>query len=199
MINSNGEVKLGEVFIYFISEEPKKRIYFTFSEEIQGLGTFCEKTNCPQDCQKDNCPGNLKIETTELIYGKEISKVLKLSYEGEGKFWLWLGPNLRKLCHKERIFSLEILTKEKINNSVVILQWVISETQEILGSFNITEELNQPHCWKRIEIPLGIGGFELNWLKLSNPGTLTLEIKILPLDEHKDVKGKFYLRTLAIK
>lgn len=197
--NFNGELNLGELPIYLNCIEPGQKNYFVFSKEISGFGTVCERKDCNDKvCEKSHCEKGIKAELTELVFGKEVVKTLKLTFANEGKLWLWFGPVLRKICSLDKKLYLEILTKEKIENCKIDLQLVIAEDEEFLGSFDITENIKVLHQWNKLVIPFGIGGFELNWFKLNKPGTLSLEIKIIPLGD-KSPKGSIYFKSLAIK
>ncbi|MCM8778854.1 MAG: hypothetical protein NC898_05290 [Candidatus Omnitrophica bacterium] len=194
-----GEINLGEVLVYLSHLEPPQQSYFVFSEEIQGFGVFCEHKSCKRECPKDNCSGKLKLMMSELVLGKEVVKTLKLNYEGEGKFWLWFAPALKKLCREEGSLVLEVLPKNELNGVLMVMSLVISETGEVLGSLNITEKLKIHNQWHNLEIPFGPEGFDIDWLKLAQPGTLTLEIKIIGLEETPEIKGSLHFKTLAIK
>ncbi|MGE4357708.1 MAG: hypothetical protein AB7E08_04065 [Candidatus Omnitrophota bacterium] len=190
------EVKLGEVEVYLSHSEPCRQDYFSLGEEIKGFGVYCVKKD---KCPEDNCSGKLKLEISELIYGKEIIKVWKLSYQGEGVVWFWFGPLMKKLLSRERKLCLEVLSKERISDYAVIVELAVSETGEVLGYYNITNNLVEyRNQWQMLEIPLGVEGLDIDWFKLNKPGTFTLQVKIIPLNNN-ETKGNLYFRRIAIK
>ncbi|MCM8783688.1 MAG: hypothetical protein NC818_02765 [Candidatus Omnitrophica bacterium] len=193
------EIKLGEVEVYFSYSQPPQQNYFVLSEEIQGFGVFCEDKKCKKECSQGDCSGKLKVETSELVLGKGTVRALKFSYEGEGRLWFWFGPAMREIFSLETKILLEVLAKDNISGYMIITELVVSETEEVLGSYNITENLRCRNQWNVVEIPLGVGGFNIDWFKLAKPGTFTLAVKILPLENEKEPKGSLYFRSLIIK
>ncbi|MCM8765984.1 MAG: hypothetical protein NC920_03965, partial [Candidatus Omnitrophica bacterium] len=117
--NSQEEIKLGEVLVYLSHQEPPNQSYFVFSAGIQGFGVLCENKKCNRECGKNNCPGKLKLEMSELVFGKETVKTLKLSYNSEGKFWLWFTPAFKKLFQAERSLVLEVFPRQELNGGLV--------------------------------------------------------------------------------
>jgi len=194
----NGEIRFDSLIVYLTNRELPNESNFVFSEDIQGFGSICEESQCAGICRDAHCAGKLKTEISELIYENEPLKALKFSYDAAGELWIWLSPAFKKKFGSEGKLFMEILPKENVNGSVVISQLAISETKEILAAYNITELLKYRNHWNLIEIPLGAGGFDLSWQKLNKPGTLTLILKVLPLNGGP-VKGDLYLHKLAIR
>jgi hypothetical protein len=195
-VSGNGEIKFADLTVYLTTRIPPQEISFVLSENLQGFGIYCENPACQGSCREADCSRKVEAEIAELVYEREILKVLKFSYDRAGKLWVWFSPALRKSITAEKKLYLEILPKENIKGYVVVAQLEISETKEILAGYNITDLLNNRNHWNIIEIPLGVGGFDLSWRKLSHPGTLTLVLKAIPLDSNP-IKGSLYLKKIS--
>lgn len=197
-VSYNGEIRFDNLSVCLTNRLPPRQFCFVLSDYVSGFGSICENSECSGRCRDLNCPGKVKADVSELVFGKETSKAIRFSYTNAGKFWLWLGPIFRKKLKVEGKLSFELFSKGNLDGAVVVAQLEINESKEVLCGYNITGLLRECNRWAEIEIPLGIGGFDLSWRSLNKPGTLTFVIKVIPLNGSA-IGGDLYLKKLAIK